>query len=499
MNLNDLLLEAVRRGDILAKQNLSVKAQDLGDAKARYVLSHLTDAQLEFVTSPARMKAALCTRRAGKSTGAAAGMIYTALRYSNCSVAYFAPTSDDARGVMHDKLEELHEQYGINISWHEQRAEFSYPNGSVIKLVGANDARGSIRGLGRAFHLVVIDEAASFGKHFASLVTDTLLPTLADYGGALWMIGTPQPLCLGYFHDVTTGQMRGWELFTWSVFDNPMLPAFRAYAEANPGKDWKEYAYGEWLDYELGIAGLTREDTSVQRMWFAKWVRDNTSLVYQYDPVVNDLDAADKFSFYGWKMVLGVDLGQNSALTLVAYADDMPYCVIIKSQRYSITLTDELGKLITAWRLQYPKIGKVIVDIGNVGKQIAEDLRVRWRLPIVAATKKDKLAYQITMNSDFRTGRIKVWAAQCKNLIAQWQSLQKDPDTGEEIKGGDNHETDAALYAWRFCRHFFFREKQSVLDPQKPEDLELIIENRVISDERARQKVSDELELLYYD
>lgn len=491
----DLLHEAVRRNVIASKASLRLASTDTGHDRAAFVLKHLHEEQLKFVMHPSKRKAALCTRRAGKTTGVAAGMLYTALRHTSANIAYFAPTADDARDLIYKKLLEIHEQYGIPVTWHAQRMTFTYANESEITLIGVSDIRALARGLGRAFHLVVTDESASFGHHFKSLVKDTLLPTLADWDGALWMIGTPQPVCVGFFYEVTSGEISGWETFSWSVFDNPYLPDFVRWRQMNPDGDWKAYAKGPWLKKTLESSGDRIDDPSVQRNWFARWTRDNSSLVYAYNEEINTTyELPDMF---GWRLILGVDLGQKSALAIVAYNRTVPYCVVVKSQQFDITLTDELGKIISNWRAIYKKIDKVIVDYGNIGRQVAEDLRVRWRLPITPAAKQHKLSYQNTMNSDFKTGRIKVYALGCKGLIEEWSAIQKDPDTGEELKNQRNHQSDACLYAWRYCRHFFSKEEEVPLNPENPVDLELIIEQQAIAQAKSAQEEIDELYTLW--
>lgn len=498
MNFQELALmqEAVRRSESLRKETLEIHST-VGDVeKAIRILNHLSPIQKKFVLSPSKMKTALCTRRAGKTTSVAAAMLYTCIANDNCEVGYFAPTAKQARGIIRKQLIALHKKYDIAAEWHEQRAEFTYPNGSLIALVGASDSGSLANGIGHAFHLIVIDESGSFGPHLRTLIVDSLLPTLADYNGSLWMIGVPQGNCMGYFYDVTTGVIQGdWERFEWSVFDNPYLPEFVKFKRLNPDADWQEWARTTWLDALLAKSGQSREDPDVQRAWFGKWVRDDSSLVYHYDPSKNRLLKMPEN--VDWRMVLGVDFGQLSALVVVAYSPSLPYCVILKAERVPIKLTDDLAEHIKMYRRKFPRIYRIVADCGNMAVQLAADMRARHNLPIVAAEKRHKSAFQVTMNSDFANGRIKVVEPNCQTLIDCWNTVQKDPADGEELKGQNNHESDAALYAWRFCRHYFSKQPVAELNQEVPEDWEALIEAQLLLKASKPGKVVDELEALY--
>jgi hypothetical protein len=91
----------------------------------------------------------------------------------------------------------------------------------------------------------------------------------------------------------------------------------------------------------------------------------------------------------------------------------------------------------------------IVGDTGGLGAGYVEEAQRRFRLPIEAAEKTNKLGYIKLLNGDMERGRIKVVLAECEPLTTEWLELPWHEDRDKEASGFDNHCADACLYAWR--------------------------------------------------
>lgn len=91
--------------------------------------------QAAFIRSKAKRKAALCTRRAGKSYGIGLYLCEEALKTPRCTVLYLALTRDSARNIMwKDVLKDINYKHGLGAKVNETLLTMTLPNGSEIKL-----------------------------------------------------------------------------------------------------------------------------------------------------------------------------------------------------------------------------------------------------------------------------------------------------------------------------------------------------------------------------
>ena len=143
--------------------------------------------QTDFINDPARMKAAQCTRRAGKSYGAGLYLCKAAWETPGCSVLYVGLSKDSAERIMwKDILKNINYRFGLGAHFSDQRLIMTLPNGSKIYLLGADSRQDDMdKFLGQKFKLVVIDEASKYRINVHKLIFDTLKPAVADYEGTI--------------------------------------------------------------------------------------------------------------------------------------------------------------------------------------------------------------------------------------------------------------------------------------------------------------------------
>ncbi len=143
-------------------------------------------------------------RRGGKTVLAVAILVDAALRDASGKgrYAYVAPYLKQAKQITWDYLVAF--TAGIpGAKKNESELSITFPNGSKIRLYGADNA-DSMRGL--YFMGVILDEYADMRPHVWG---EVLRPTLSDYKGWAIFIGTPKGINAFYelFHKAQSGEL----------------------------------------------------------------------------------------------------------------------------------------------------------------------------------------------------------------------------------------------------------------------------------------------------
>jgi hypothetical protein len=445
--------------------------------------------QAAFIEDPARLKAVLCNRRAGKSYGVGLYLFKTAYENPGVSVLYVGLTRQTCKRIMwKDVLKVIDRKLGLRCKFNETELHITLPNGSVIYLLGLDaDERERDKALGQKYPLVVIDEVQSFSVDLEDLVYRVLKPTVMDYRGVICLTGTPGNLKRGLYYELTKDaqaavktqyERRGWSVRSWSATDNPVQRT-------------------QWHAEVAELRGANENIDEVpwfQQDYLGRWVVDDTKLVYRFDAARNTFDGElPKYAKGEWHYVLGCDLGysDDTALTLWAYHDHGPSSYALKSEKAP-------GLDVTAvaeWAKSFAKgyrIDHWMIDGAN--KQAIEEMRRRHGIPWTAADKTGKEDFIEIMNAELILGRVKLDRTRCAALADEYGGLiWKDHASGlaahaikrQEHPGCPNHCADSALYAWR--KLYAFRSKAPATQP-KPGTEEWLRaeEERLFETERRR-------------
>ena len=412
--------------------------------------------QMEFIRDPAGFKVALCTRRSGKSYCGGLYLCKEAYNNPGVSCLYVALTRDEAKRIMwKDVLKVINRDLGLDCKFNENALTMTFPNGSIIYLLGADsneDEKDKL--LGQKYKLVIIDESSKYSIDLHELIYDVLKPAVADYRGAICMIGTPSNLRRGLYYDLTKNQdpgtagrwkVQGWSGHRWSAADNPYMK-----------KQWAEEIE------ELRAANPNIDETpGFKQNYLGRWTIDDLGLVYSYQGGRNDfakLPELDGKLAGRWHFVLGVDLGYDdpSAFTLCAYHDFDRCLYVLQSEKQArMDVTDVAAKIrhIELLTKQQYRVDLDTVVIDNANKQAVMEMRRRHDLHLTPANKTGKADFIELMNAEFTTGRIKLQVERTSPLVEEYGELIWDPRSTkrEEHPACNNHCTDATLYAWRHC------------------------------------------------
>lgn len=395
--------------------------------------------QIDFIDDTSKRKAAICSRRSGKSYAAGRYLIKEALEDAGTTCVYIARTREAAKRILWSSLKEANQRFRLGIKFNNADLMATFPNQSQIMFTGANDASDVDKLRGAAFSLAVLDEAAFFNINVKELVNEVLTPALLDRDGSLVLISTPNSACHGFFYDVTEKGTYNFSVHRWTVKDNPyMQHAVRAINK----------------DIENGI--LDPNDPSYKREYLGLWVRDDQEIVYNYteDNLFENRPNSDE-----WEYVLGIDLGYHdaTAFVVVAWSPDWPCLYIIDEYKQKRMLTSEVEEKIQRFMKDYNFTSIVMDSGGGASKMVLETFKQRSGIPLKAAKKSgDKVGMIKIMNSELHANKIKI--KHSMELLTEWDKLQYNKAGTSEDKRFDNHLADACLYAWQEARHHFFEE-----------------------------------------
>lgn len=349
--------------------------------------------QNAFVEDTSRYIAVQCSRRSGKSNGLAIRFFRTMARHPKSQCIYLALTLESAREILWPVLHEFNDRFQMGCTFTESKLTMKHPNGATLKLFGADQKNFIKRLKGRKYPGIGIDEAQDFSSHLQSLVDDVLTPSMADYAdGWIALTGTPGPVPTGYYFEVTQNKKYGYSHHGWTILDNPYMPDPKAFLEDLKSKR-------EW----------DNDNPTLRREWLNHWVLDENSLWIRYNKAINDYKELPKAD---WTYVLGIDVGfrDADAIAVIAWSDTLKETYLVDESIKAKQGLTELAEQIQHFEKKYP-VSKMVIDEGGLGKKLAEELRRRHGIPVVAADKMRKQENVELLNDAMRLGRFKAKAS----------------------------------------------------------------------------------------
>lgn len=410
--------------------------------------------QKQFIKHTSRLKALFCTRRAAKSFTAGLYMVYEALTHPNCNVLFVGLTRSSAWDIIYkDILQVLNRTHKLGMKLNLAKQTLTFPNGSLIAVTGVDvDELEMNKLLGRKYRLVCIDEASMYTINLKHLVYDILTPAMADQDGIIALFGTASNMTRGLFYDITNGLEAGWELFTWSAYDNPFI-------------NW-----AKTIDEIKEKRPLYMETPQFKQWFLNEWVVETDKLVYKFNAERNLCSSPPVLPATGWTYILGVDTGweDDNAFVLSGFHANDPNLYIIKTyNKDHMTFDQVVDKINEFMHDPIYSPAKVIIDGAN--KQGVESMKQRAAgIPFEYADKTGKVDFIEMLNGDLIQGKIKI-NTRCTTLVDELMGLIWVSE-GEKIKlpkkehpALSNHLCDAFLYAWRNGYHYHSSPTEKVV------------------------------------
>ena len=432
----------------LCLAELGQRYQPAPEGEPKYVEAAFPE-QRDYILDSAKTVAADCARRSGKSYGNAGRLHRIGSHFAGEMSLYVSLTKNNSRMIVGRALDELGRKYSLNLERKEidQRLMVILPNGHHIWLAGAKNENDFEQFRGYKFAQVIIDEAQIYGPFLRRVVEDVLEPCVADLDGAIALSGTPSPAPIGFFHAVTTGldvdeygaSIPAWSRHHWTMAEN----SFFRNGKGAEYREAKRIARGWRIDHP-----------TFRREYWGEWVRDDEALAFPYDGKRN---AYWELPDGKYRRVIGVDVGytDDSCFVVLAVREGGAEIYVEKVIKYPQTIPSVLAvRLVQLIKETKP----VAVVIDAAAKGYIEEFRQRHGISCYGSDKLHKMAHVQMMRGDLLSGVLKVQPSAAGLLLDEWGVLQLTEDRSKLDERYPDHASDAALYAYRYCRAHYAPE-----------------------------------------
>ena len=337
--------------------------------------------------------------------------------------------------------------------WSSENKTWTFPSGARISFGYMDDQRSHLRYQGAELQFVGFDETSQFPEEQALYLLSRLRAPhdWPDWLGCRWR-GATNPGGIGHewlqqrYRIPTDGTRNIIEQRINGKVVRAFVPSFAA---DNPGLNVAEYE----LKLDL-LDPLTRA-----QLKDGKWIVDSQGLVYYCYSEQSHVESLPKYIRGSeFKRVLGCDWGSTNdkcAFVVCTYSPHEPEVYIEWAEQHSHMSPSDAARRVNELSEQFGGFVSMVGDSGGLGAAYHLELRKHFAIPINPAEKTQKLGYIKLVNGELAAGRLKViphmaepWCQQAKLLL--WSDSQKN----RENQSQHNDLTDAALYAWRECRHY---------------------------------------------
>lgn len=415
--------------------------------------------QRDLLLDPSRFKAALCSRRAGKTV---ADAHYALHELIDCGPKDYVILSSDhyekAKRLFWPDISALLTELRIpeQLGWKvlEGRGEIETPEGGRLVCMGLNDMRKVSKPRGLRAKLFIIDEVQEFEELLTQLWRDVVAPLLTEADGTLLVTGTPGQVLAGSWYEISTGNVsRGagdrpsegnsFKRFTWTLLDNPH---FEKVAGVSPQKA---------LDDTMRLRGVDISDPAIQREYMGRWAADGSNLVHPYAksvPVPEGWDIDNEDWCESNLVTTGaIDFGWTDATGVVVMAtrrgETRRYVVHAKKQpRLKIEeIIDEIRQPMLRWCPQE------FVGDHNDQRAIAafnDDHAEEVGCFVELADKLDKDQTIAEMNDAMQRGELLFIEGYGDAVLQETGEWAYKDDLRKHTKGED-HLCDALRYAFK--------------------------------------------------
>lgn len=394
--------------------------------------------QQRFFDDPSRRKAALCTRRAGKTRVNGAGLLDAIVTHPQAVALYLTLTQSISYDMLWSELTIANERWNLGLTPSVSDNSFYSPQGGAIVLGGCKDIREAEKYRGNKYSVVVIDEGGTHkSETLKYLIEGALSAATTDYDASIWLTGTPGPVPKGYFWAVTENgdtqeNIKPWVTHRWTASQNP----FHKF-----GRD------PEALERERIELGFPKDHPFWLREYCGQWALDESELVYPFSEDRN-----------GWngvlpnghrRTILGMDLGSKSATTFIVTTSIDGVVYVREAIARPHMMLDGMAGIIKHLKSEYPELREVYVDHGALGDTIMQQMTRDYGVPVQRAQKTEKAGTILRAQTALYSGRIKVHREKCRPLLDEWLVLPWDKDHQDHRDGFADHCSDGFLYSFK--------------------------------------------------
>ena len=475
--------------------------EDAKSSKEMSFLEGLSYHQKLFVFAESKRRAAICSRRAGKSHSIACWLLKGGFESPHQQSLYIAHSKAMARKIMMTAMEQINRSFDLGLKFHEVDGQLhvTLPNKHTIWLAGCKDAGEIDKFRGIYLKRVCIDEAQSAGSWMDELVNDVLEPALLDLDGEIALTGTPCPVPSGFFYEATTGDgnMSKWPVTHWTCVNNPYIQRKEEEVTGEMLSDpnhQNPFAL-KFLEEKRKANRWDDSNPTYRREWLGLWVIDRGALVYPCDPSKNYIHELPEPEDPKWKYAIGIDVGyvDDCAWTVVAYKKSLPTIYVVESTKRSKFIPSKVA-VYTQLLMKKYNTSNVVIDAGGLGKGYQMEMWEKYGVFAENAKKGQKRGFQAVVAGEIKSGNIKFLPRETEPLIDEMGALVWEDEKRErESQELDNHACDSFLYIIRKVNSWY-KPKFEESEPTRDQRLRKVVSEdrkRVAAGIRKSKRISD--------
>lgn len=420
-----------------------------------FYLLHVTQRSIytKIAKSKSRRHFLCCSRRLGKSFLLTILAFEAALRKPGARILYLAPWAKDATDIVKEASAKILPDCPSDLvpEWGSQSREFTFRNGSVIKIRGTNGETAQFLRGGSA-DLVVLDEIGLMDD-LAHVVNDVVTPMTLTTNGSVILATTPartpghdsKKLCDECFADGCG--------FEFTLLDAPHL-----------SDDQKAVALrsaGEKLEDIAGIIAGTDapKTTTALREYFCKWISDAGSMIvpeFDAEAKVNIVRVVDRPPFFDAYVAMDPGMVDNTGILFGYWDVKEQRLVIERDWKETHAGTPEIAFAIKRIEKELWSDLPVFMRVCDTEKRLISDLIRSFDLPFSPADKRDSAAAVWNMRMMVKSRQI-IIKPECKDLVRQlehatWNTRGTDMARDSSSEGTDGHWDLVAALKY-LCRH----------------------------------------------
>lgn len=446
--------------------------------------------QAKVAADLSRMIAIIAPRRVGKSWYVLSLALERSLRKKDSEWVIVGLTRPSVKMIYWSVLKRLNQDMELGLKFHGTELTIYFPNGSKIRLTGAEN-RAEIEKLrGGQYDGVIIDECKSFTPVvFGELLDEVIRPALMDRTGQLILIGTPGDVLAGPFFEATCsppvrykaadGSWRytNWDQsegtseyrYVWSKHRTTLQDNVEVEVTLSTGK--KGTLWDEAQEYRE-TKGWDTDHPIWRREYLGEWVASDNRLVYRYQPHRHLYDGQLPEG-HEWNTILGFDMGyrDHDAVVVWAYSPTHAGLYEVYSEKRNKLNVAQMAHWLKTVRDTYNPVS-IVADFGGLATKVWETLADEHGLVAEPAEKKEKLDHIELFNTDLDDGLIFMLPDSelgKEMLINRWLESSIGTPKRKEDDRTANDLCDAALYAFRWSYHRRFqaaKQKSRYLSPE---------------------------------
>ncbi len=393
--------------------------------------------------------------------GAAGGgksdaLLMSALQYVDVpgySAILFRRTFTDLKlsGAIMDRAHEW--LAGTAAVWKDRDKRWEFPSGATLGFGYMDGPRDHHRYQSAEYQFIAFDELTQFEERQYTYMFSRIRRT-SEIDVPLRMRAATNPGGIG--HEWVGNRFNIPEKADIGrIYEHEGRVFVPARIDDNPSLDSDEYT--------RSLAEL--DSVTRQQLEHGDWIRDTSGLVYRSwltprntTSVLPPLRQDER-----WSYVLAADFGVTdpTAFVVLAFAENEPVVYVLRSEQWTDLAPSDAASLAMEWSRDFGEFDRVVGDIGGLGKGFEAEWRKRY-IPMVAASKSDKLGFIKLLNGDLEKGRVKVLMPGNELLIRHLSQLAwSDDKHRKEHEAMPNHLPDALLYGWREARHWAWEERDA--------------------------------------